>query len=178
MFDGKGLGKWKETDFAGHADVTVKDGVITLPQGGDLTGIHLENAPATVGYEVEMQARRIEGDDFFCGFTFPVGAKCVTLIVGGWGGTVVGISSINGESASENETTKFKDFKKNQWYRIKVRVTKSRIEAWIDGEKLVNLETEGKQLDVRAGEIESSKPFGIATWRTTGAIKEIRWRKL
>jgi sugar phosphate isomerase/epimerase len=178
LFDGKALGKWKETDFAGRADVSVKDGVIALPMGGDLTGINLDKAPATMDYEVELQAQRLEGDDFFCGLTFPYGEKCVTFIVGGWGGSVVGISTINGESASENETVQFKNFQKGRWYRIKVRVTKAKLEAWIDDEKMVDLETEGKQLDMRIGEIESSKPFGIATWRTSGAVKEIRWRKL
>lgn len=178
LFDGKELGKWKATDFAGHADVSVKDGAILLPQGGDLTGINLEKAPVTMGYEVELQAKRVVGDDFFCGLTFPVGDKHVTLIVGGWGGSVVGISNVNGDSASENETTSYRKFNKDQWYRIRVRVTKDKLEAWIDNEQVVNLETEGKNLDMRIGEIESSKPFGIATWRTTGAIKEIRWRKL
>jgi hypothetical protein len=42
----------------------------------------------------------------------------------------------------------------------------------------VDLETAGKDLDMRLGEIESSKPFGIATWRTEGEYKDIRWRKL
>ena len=178
LFDGKTLGKWKATDFAGHADVSVKDGVILLPQGGDMTGINLEAAPATMGYEIELQAKRTEGDDFFCGLTFPVGEKFLTLIVGGWGGSVVGISNINGENASENETTQFRKFEKEHWYLIRLRVTKEKIEAWIDKDQLVDLETEGKQLEMRIGEIESSKPFGIATWRTAGALKEIRWRKL
>jgi len=178
LFDGKTLGKWKQTDFAGHADVKVKDGEIVLPQGGDMTGINLETAPARMGYEIELQAKRVEGDDFFCGLTFPVGDKCVTFILGGWGGSVVGISSVGGENASENETTTYRNFKKDQWYRIRVRVTKAKVEAWIDKEQVVDLETEGKALDVRIGEIEISQPLGIATWRTTGVIKDIRWRKL
>lgn len=178
LFDGKTLGKWKETDFAGRADVSVKDGVILLPQGGDITGINLETAPAKMGYEIEMQAKRVEGDDFFCGLTFPVADKCVTLVVGGWGGSVVGISNVDGENASENETTTFKNFEKGRWYKIRVRVTKAKIEAWIDAEQVVDLATEGKNLDMRIGEIESSKPLGIATWRTAGALKELRWRKL
>ena len=178
LFDGKTLGKWKSTDFAGHADVEVKDGVIKLPQGGDLTGINLEAAPAKLDYEVELEAMRIEGDDFFCGLTFPFADKSLTLIVGGWGGSVVGISNVNGDSASENETTQFKKFDKNRWYRIRLRVTKAKIEAWIDADQVVDLETEGKQLEMRIGEIESSMPFGIATWRTSGALKDIRWRKL
>ena len=178
LFDGKALGKWKVTDFAGHADVLIKDGEILLPQGGDMTGINLEAAPATMGYELEVQAKRVEGDDFFCGLTFPVGDKCVSLIVGGWGGSVVGISNVNGENASENETTQYRNFKKGQWYLIRVRVTKAKIEAWIDKDQVVDLETEGKSLDMRIGEIESSKPLGIATWRTAGALKDLRWRKL
>ena len=129
--------------------------------------------------EVEVQAKRTEGDDFFCGLTFPVGEKHhVTFIAGGWGGSVVGISNVDGENASENETTTYRNFKKDQWYLIRVRVTKDKLEAWIDKDKVVDLETEGKNLEMRIGEIESSMPFGIATWRTTGVIKEIRWRKL
>jgi sugar phosphate isomerase/epimerase len=178
LFDGKTLGKWKETDFAGHADVAVKNGEIQLPQGGDMTGINLEAAPAKMDYEVEFQAKRVEGDDFFGALTLPVGEKHVTFIAGGWGGSVVGISNVNGENASENETTTYRNFKKDQWYRIRVRVTKAKVEAWIDAEQVVDLETEGKNLEIRIGEIESSKPFGIATWRTSGVLKDIRWRKL
>jgi hypothetical protein len=178
LFDGKTLGKWKPTDFAGRADVSIKDGEILLPQGGDMTGINLETAPAKMDYEIEFQAKRTEGDDFFGALTFPVGDKCVTFIAGGWGGSVVGISNVDGENASENETTTYRKFEKGQWYRIRVRVTKAKIEAWIDADQVVDLATEGKNLDMRIGEIESSKPLGIATWRTSGVLKDIRWRKL
>jgi hypothetical protein len=157
--------------------VEIKDGQLILNAGGDLTGVHLEQAPAAMDYEVEFQAMRIEGDDFFCGFTFPYGDTHVTLVGGGWGGTVTGISNINSDSANENETTSFKNYQNGKWYTVKVRVTKAKIEAWMDKEKIVDLETEGKKLEMRVGEIESSKPFGFATFRTKAALKEIRWRK-
>ena len=178
LFDGKGLGAWKETDFAGKADVMVKDGQLILPQGGDITGVNLAAAPATMDYEVAFDAMRVLGDDFFVGLTFPIGEKHVTFIGGGWGGTVTGISCVGGENASENETTQFKNFKNGQWYAVRVKVTKAKLEITLDNEKMVDLELEGKTLGMRAGEIEISKPFGLATFRTTGAYKNIRWRKL
>jgi sugar phosphate isomerase/epimerase len=178
LFDGKSLGAWKETDFAGRGEVEVKDGQLILNVGGDLTGINLPAAPATIDYEVEFQANRVEGDDFFVGFTFPVGDKHVTFIAGGWGGSVTGISSVNGDSASENETTEFKKYDNGKWYAVRVRVTKAKLEAWIDKEQVVNLELEGKQLGMRVGEIESSMPFGFASYRTKAALKDLRWRKL
>ena len=178
LFDGKTLGKWKETDFAGKADVVVKDGQIILPQGGDITGVNLEKAPATMDYEIAFDAMRVLGDDFFVGLTFPIGDKHVTFVAGGWGGTVTGISCVGGENASENETTQFKNYKNGQWYAVRVKVTKAKLEISIDKENVVDLALEGKTLGMRAGEIEISKPFGLATWRTTGAYKNIRWRKL
>ena len=50
-------------------------------------------------------------------------------VVGGWGGRVVGISSINGVDASENETYKDHEFKTGQWYRVRVKVTKKKVEV-------------------------------------------------
>ena len=156
----------------------VKDGQLILPQGGDLTGVNLEKAPATMDYEVAFDAMRVLGDDFFVGLTFPIGDTHVTFVAGGWGGTVTGISCVGGENASENETTQFKNYKNGQWYAVRVKVTKAKLEITIDNEKMVNLDLEGKTLKMRDGEIEISKPFGFATWRTSGAYKNIRWRKL
>lgn len=178
LFDGKSLGSWKETDFAGKGQVEVKDAQIVLHAGGDLTGINLAQAPATMDYEVEFQAMRVDGDDFFIGFTFPIGDKHVTFIAGGWAGSVTGISNVGGENASENETTQFKKYDNGKWYAARVKVTKDKLEAWIDKEQVVDLELEGKQIGMRIGEIESSAPFGFATYRTKAALKDLRWRKL
>jgi hypothetical protein len=129
-------------------------------------------------YEVEIEAMRKEGSDFFCGFTFPVGEACCSLIVGGWGGGTVGISSLDGMDASENETSKFMNFENGRWYKIRVRITKKKIEAWIDKDKVVDVVTTDRKITVRPGEIEASQPFGIATWSTTGALREMRMRRL
>ena len=89
--------------------------------------------------------------------------------MGGWGGSLVGISSLDGMDASENETTKFVSFETGRWYRIRLRVTEKRIQAWIDKEKLVDVDIAEQKISLRPGDIEMSKPFGVAAWQTTSA---------
>ncbi len=179
LFDGKSLAGWKVTDFAGHGEVVVKDGQIILEMGpADLTGITWAGGdlPKT-NYEITLEAARLDGSDFFCGLTFPVKDSCCSLICGGWGGTIVGLSCLDGFDAANNETTKFKEFEKGRWYRIRVRVTDPKIEAWIDDEQLVDANIEGRKISVRM-EVEPSQPFGIATWRTKGAVRDIQIRPI
>lgn len=177
LFDGKSLSGWEVTAFAGHGDVEVVDGAIVLNQG-ILTGIHRPKPPATMDYEVALEARRVTGGDFFCGLTFPVGESHATLVVGGWGGAVVGISSIDGLDASQNETTQYKKFENGRWYKVRVAVTPTHVSAWIDDERVAHVATQGKKVALRPGEIEMSAPLGIATWSTTGEARDIRWRSL
>ncbi len=180
LFDGHSLDGWTITDFAGHGDVAVEKGQMILTMGAMLTGVNLAktNGVPTMNYELVLDARKLAGSDFFCALTFPVGDTCCSFLLGGWGGGVVGISSIDGNDASLNQTTKYLNFEMNRWYRVRVRVTKAKLEAWIGSLKMVDLELEGKRITVRPGEIELNQPFGIATYQTTGAIKDVQWRAL
>lgn len=178
LFDGKTMDGWKVTSFAGHGEVEIADGAIKLGSGAMLTGVNgLAKLPGN-GYELALDAMKIEGGDFFCGLTFPVGTNCCTLVIGGWGGGVVGISSIDGSDASGNETTRYLEFAQNRWYRVRVKVNGSKVEAWIGASKVVELDTTDKRISMRPGEIELNQPFGVAAWQTTAALKNIQWRKL
>jgi hypothetical protein len=176
LFDGTTLKGWKESDFAGRGEVTVKNGTIVLPMGY-MTGITWTGAVPKMNYEVELEASRVDGSDFFCGLTFQVGESPCSLIVGGWGGGVVGISSLDGQDAANNETANYMNFEKGRWYKIRLRVIPDKIQAWIDDEKVVDVETAGRRISIRS-EVEPSLPFGISTWSTTGALRNIRWRNL
>jgi sugar phosphate isomerase/epimerase len=178
LFDGKTLNGWKLPNFSGQGEVKVADGVMVLDMGGDLTGVNFAGETPKTNYEVSLEAQRQEGSDFFCGLTFPVGESAATLVVGGWGGGLVGVSSIDGNDASENETTQVMKFDTGRWYRIRVRVTPELIETWIDDEQMARVELKDKKIEMRAGEIELSKPFGIATFRTRGALRDIKLRRL
>ncbi len=83
---------------------------------------------------------------------------------------MVGLSSLEYRDAVNNATRTFRVFERDRWYFIQLRVTQEKIEAWIDDEKVVDLETAGRRIDVR-WEMEQCRPLGIATWRTTGAIR-------
>ncbi|MEY2411276.1 MAG: hypothetical protein QOF48_3946 [Verrucomicrobiota bacterium] len=178
LFDGKTLAGWGVTDFAGRGEVKVTDGKILL-ESGVMTGIHWTNAAnlPRVDYEIALDAMRVEGSDFFCGLTFPVKADPCSFIVGGWGGGVVGLSSLDGQDAANNDTTKYMNFDNGRWFAIRVRVTTDRIQCWIDDEQLVDVETKERRISIRP-EVEASLPLGVAAWSTAAAVKNIRIRKL
>ena len=172
FFDAKTLDGWEVTNFGPQGPVYVSGGNLILGMGDAVTGVTWTEYFPTIDYEVNLEAKQIDGNDFFCGMTFPVNDDFCTLIVGGWTGTVTGLSCINGYDASENETKRFKLYERNVWYKIKLRVTSENISAWINDSSIVDLDTEGKKLSIRP-EVTLSKPFGIASWRTTAAIRNI-----
>jgi hypothetical protein len=179
LFDGKTLDGWQVAEFGGDGRVMVEDGRIVLETGATLTGITYkkgEELPKS-NYEITCEAMRVDGSDFFCGLTFPVKDSHCSFIVGGWGGAVVGISSVDGKDASENDTTKYMKFDKGRWYRIRIRVTDDVIACWIDDEQVVDQKLEGRKITTR-NEVNLSKPLGFSAWQTTAALRGIKLQTL
>jgi hypothetical protein len=172
LFDGETLNGWVVTNFGGEGNVYTSDGRIVLDWGDGLTGVTWTESPPTVDYEIGLEAMRLHGNDFFCALTFPYLDTHCTLIVGGWGGGVVGLSNVDGMDASENETTRIVAFEDRRWYAIRLSVRNDRIPAWIDDEIIVNLPVEGRDLGIRP-EMSLSRPLGIAAWRTRAALRSI-----
>jgi len=173
LFDGKSLDGWEITNFGPQGPVYISGNEIILGMGEGCTGITYKKDFPEKNYKVTLEAKRVSGNDFFCGITFPVGKDPCTLIIGGWGGTVVGLSSINKLDASENETTKLMRFDNDRWYRICLMVQEDTIKALIDDEVVIDFATGNKMLSIRP-EVELSKPFGITSWYTTAALRNIK----
>jgi hypothetical protein len=176
-FRRKTLAGWEITGFGTEGPVSVSEGNIVLAFGDGCTGVTWTKDFPRNNYEVTLEAMRVSGNDFFCGMTFPVNESHCSLIVGGWGGPVVGLSTIDGNDAAHNSTKTLKKFDKNVWYKIKLQVTDEAIVAWIDDELVVDFEIGDHVISIRP-EVGLSRPFGITSWNTTAALRNIRLKVL
>ena len=180
LFDGSSLDHWAITDYAGHGEVSLDgNGSVVLEFGIALTGIHwVGDKLPRCNYEISWNAQKVSGTDFFGSLTFPYLNDHATLVLGGWGGALVGISCLDGFDASENQTATAHLFNTNQWYRCVLRVTDTHFKFWVDQEKLIDCDIQGRTISMRTGEIELSKPLGFSTFDTTGLIKDVRLSSL
>ena len=71
-----------------------------------------------------------------------------------------------------------RDFQQGRWYRLWFAVQPDRIRAWIDDELVIDVVIANREVGLRLGEIELSKPFGIASYDTTAKVRNIEWRPL
>ncbi len=180
LFDGKSLHGWEvpnRYEFEAHGRVEVQDGCLIIAAGQPATGVRWTGPFPTTGYEIELEGKRVAGNDFFCGLSFPVGDGGLTLILGGWGGWVVGLSCIDGYYAVDNETCTSREFQNDRWYRIRLRVTPERVSAYLDDEYLCGIDPRNRRLAV-SSQMEVCRPLGVATWNTTGALRNFRYRLL
>jgi len=183
LFDGKSLTGWKVPEFGGDGKVYVKDGAVHMAMGDMCTGFTFDEPHSPIGklprvnYELEVEGQRVEGEDFFCAVTFPVGKDHITFVPDGWGGAVTGLSCLDDFDASMNETTMDLPFKNGQWYTFGMRVTPTHIYCSVDDKEILKVARKGRRIGIR-GEVEQSCPLGIATWQTHGAVRGVRVRKI
>ena len=178
LFDGRSLQGWRETPFTGRGEVRVENGAIVLGPGKPMTGVTWTGSLPRFNYEVRLESARLQGNDFFASMTFPVGESFCTWVTGGWGGDIVGLSSLDGWDASDNETRSYFTFETGRWYALRLQVTADRIRAWIDDEPVINVAITGRSIGLRHGEIKLSAPFGFASYATKGALRKIEYRLL
>lgn len=177
LFNGKDLSGWESSLFGGDGEIRASQGQIEIGMGFPMSGLRYLGKLPTLDYEIRLEARRVSGSDIFCGFTFPVRQSHCSLIVGGWGGSVVGLSNIEGLDASENETTRYLSLENNRWYQIRIRVTGQRIEAWLDEKQVVNQDIRQCNIAVR-NEMLPTRPLGLATWQAAAEVRNLELRRL
>jgi hypothetical protein len=177
LFNGYTLDGWEVTNFGPQGPVLVRDSAIILSFGDGATGITWIKDFPRINYEISLEAMRVTGNDFFCGLTFPVGREYCTFIVGGWGGSTVGLSSIDGQDASENFTGTRIRLENSRWYEIRLLVDERAINGFIDNQEVFSVPLEMHRFSIRP-EVGLSIPLGIASWVTTAALRNIKFRIL
>lgn len=182
LFDGKSLKDWEPVDIGGSGEVTLEGGQMIIAQGDSLSGVVYKKAaelPLT-NYEISLQAKRLQGVDFFCGLTFPVGKldRCASLILGGWGGSVTGISSIDDLDAANNATGSYQRYDDDKWYKVRLRVTPTNLSAWVDDKQVVDIDIKDRKVSLRAGPMEAYAPLSLTTYNTMAALRNVVLRKL
>lgn len=176
LLNGKDLTGWEvveDYDFKNHGPIEVKKGVLKLSKGQPASGVRVKGAFPKMNYEVEFEVRRVEGSDFFCGLTFPINDTYCTLIIGGWGGGIVGLSNIDTMAAVENETTRYLEVEDQRWYHVALTVSQEQIQVWIDHQEYANVKTKEHKFDIW-WEQEPARPFGLVSWNTSSEFRNLR----
>lgn len=175
LFDGHSLGAFAVTDYGGQGEVAVRNGRLHLGIGNPLTGVTWSGAPPRGDYELELIARREQGNDFFAALTFPVGDECLTLVLGGWGGSLCGLSSLDGLDASRNPTRTSRAFPPGRDAHVHLVVTAELVRVDLDGAPLLRADLRGRRLSLRP-EVELSRPLGLIAFASEGSIARLCWR--
>ena len=175
LFNGRDLSGWKVADMIDGGTVAVlPDGSVECGFGNPLTGIAYTNTPPRMNYELSLEAMRVQGSDFFVALTLPVGTNLCTVIIGGWGGGLCGISSFDYLDASENQWCENLSFENGHWYTLRVRVTPGVLQVFFDGTRYTaRVEFDDpSRFSLRPGsDIDKTAPLGLAAYRT-----QARWR--
>ena len=179
LFDGKALDGWRiveERPFDRHGQIGVEAGNIVLGQGPGATGIAWTGEFPRVDYEVSLEVMLEAGQETMCNVIFPVEQSECIFSVGGWRLTTTGLSLVDGRWAENNETAKRMRVVPQRWYRVRLRVTESRVEAWIDDEMVVDLRRAGQTFS--AGVQGPLRPFGLCNFIARTHLRNIRMRRL
>lgn len=170
---------WQETKYTGHGKARVENETIHLEPGGPMTGVTRPGSFPKTNYEIRFEGTRVKGGDFFASLTFPVGESHCTWVTGGWGGDIVGLSSIDGWDAADNETRSYFTFETGRWYVFRLAVTPTHLRAWIDERQIINAPIAGREISLSPrGQMHLSTPLGFASYNTAGSIRRVEYRLL
>lgn len=178
LFNGKDLSGWKNAFSAsgGGAVRALSNGVVECGMGDPLSGIVYTNTPLTMNYELSLEGMRVEGSDFFIALTIPVVTNYCTVVIGGWGGSLCGISCVDYLDASENQWSEGRNLANDRWYRLRVRVTPGVLQVFLNDDLYAARVEYGEssRLSLRFGDIDKTKPLGLATYCTRALWRDFK----
>lgn len=173
LFDGKDMSAWRTGVFGTDDDFEVTEEGVVLPQAAALAGMTYAAEPPTTPYLLTVEATRVFGADFFLGITFPVRDSHLTLVLGGWGGNVCGLSCIDGEDASNNDTRHLQSFPNGKSQTVIIDVSDTRVSASVNGQQIVDRAIDGASVLTLRPEVDASSPLGVASFATSTVVHRV-----
>ena len=77
------------------------------------------------------------------------------------GNQFVGLTYLDGKDASQHPASKRMTFEAGRWYRVRLRVTAAKVEAWVDDAQVVDQVRQGHAFKLPMGDTQSLRPLGI-----------------
>ncbi|MDB5322941.1 MAG: DJ/PfpI family protein [Phycisphaerales bacterium] len=130
------------------------------------------SSDATHHARINIAYQPPEEYDFRVDFTRSAGDNCMTqifthqnpccLVLFGWKGTVSGFQQINNQSADKNATgVRNLSTTNGQRHTSVVKVRKTFIEAWLDGNLITRYDTDGSDMSAKDWKVDA--PLGVGT---------------
>ena len=123
--------------------------------------------------ELSDEAMRRDGGDFFAAATFPVGMSFLTLVNGGWGGNVTGLSSLDGPTPRRTRPAGSSSTRTRPGTGSASGSPRRGIRWRIDAKEVVAVNDREQHVGTRI-ETRGNQPLGFATWETGGALRNDR----
>ena len=176
LFDGQSLRGWavaEEGRFARHGDVRVGGRCVTLAtREGSFTGIRWASGFPKEDYEISLHAQQLASPRDLQ-LVLPVGDEHCVLHAPGFGGGQVGLSYVDGRWGNSNMTTTWFRVPLDKWYRLRARVSTTKIEAWIDEDKVIDVMREGHIFQIVTDRV-ALEPFGIHVIGGKAVVANVR----
>lgn len=173
LYDGSDLSSWELGVYGESDEYEVREDGVVIPQTAALAGMTFRGDLPRVPYRLSVEATRLYGADFFLGVTFPVSNGHLTLVLGGWGGMVSGLSSLDGLDASRNATRTLRHFPDGDRHEVEIEVTGTDVRVLVDGEAFLATSLVDREVGLRV-DVEPSHPLGVATYATSTQLHRVR----
>ncbi|NQT86975.1 DUF1080 domain-containing protein, partial [bacterium] len=128
------------------------------------------------GYEVALEVMNTSKPNTV-GIVVPIGRAQCLLTAGGWDGGIAGLTTVDDRWGNDNPTTHRMQFPRDEWYRVRLRVTERKVQAWVGAAKVFDIARAGHVFALPTDR-DPLRPFGIETWAQSAKVRNIVMRRV
>ena len=158
-------------------DVRIDGGRILLEAGDPWTALVCTREEFPESYELEFEGMTPDKWSGLPAVVFPVGGERGVYVIGACGGGETGLVGFDGLGMVLNGTMQRKFYWPGQWFRVRLRVTSTAIQAWVDKRKMLDLPTVGRAFEVWPS-YDYARPLALVTRDINAYARNVRIRPI